>query len=218
MLLFENIQKTFPGPEGPVEVLKDVNFTVHCGKMTVIQGPSGSGKSTLLFTAGAMLPPDSGSILFDGQSIYDLSISKRNRFRGTSVGFVFQRFHLIPYLNVEENLLWALRRSKDLKTEMKRLPGLASDLGIQHRLKHRPAQLSAGEQQRVAVARALIGNKKLICADEPAGNLDKENAEIVIRHLRIFAENGGAVLMATHNGGFEADEVFQLRNGKVVQV
>ncbi len=198
MLVLKDVSKSFAGPEGRVDVLRGMNFTVHPGQTAVIQGASGCGKSTLLFTVGAMMPPDKGDILFNGESLYAMPPSGRNNFRGASVGFIFQRFHLIPYLNVEENLLWPLRWSKDPGMSAGRLPDIAGRLGIRRRLKHLPSQLSAGEQQRAAVGRAILGGKKIICADEPTGNLDEENAELVIRVLKEAASGGSIVLLATH--------------------
>lgn len=198
MLILRNINKSFAGPEGRVDVLRDMNFTVNPGQTAVIQGPSGCGKSTLLFTIGAMMPPDKGEVLFDSRSLYAMPPSGRNGFRGAAVGFIFQRFHLIPYLNVEENLLWPLRWSKDPGRFAGRLDDIAGRLGIRGRLKHLPSQLSAGEQQRAAVGRAILGGKKIICADEPTGNLDEENAGLVIQVLKEEASRGSIVILATH--------------------
>ena len=198
MLGFEAVSKSYPGPDGAVPVLRDLSFVMHPGDLAVVQGPSGCGKSTLLFTAGAMMPPERGAVRFADQSVYGISRARRHRLRGTSVGFIFQRFHLIPYLNVEQNILWPLRWSANPVQAARRLPELARRLEIRHRLTHRPAQLSAGEQQRVAVARALLGRKALICADEPTGNLDEVNAAIVFDVLKDEAARGAIVLLVTH--------------------
>jgi len=198
MLVFDHVAKSYPGPERRVEVLRDLSFTLDAGDLAIVQGPSGCGKSTLLFTAGAMLPPDRGRVQFGGNGVYGLPRYRRNRLRASSVGFIFQRFHLMPYLTVEENLLWPLRWCADSEQARRRLPELCRRLGLRHRLAHRPAQLSAGEQQRVAVVRALLGEKKLICADEPTGNLDEENADLVIGVLQEEAARGCMVLLVTH--------------------
>lgn len=211
MLVLEDIAKSYPGPGGPVEVLNGLSLHVQPGELAVIQGPSGCGKSTLLFIAGAMLPPDKGRVCFAEQQPYTFSRARRNRFRADVVGFIFQRFHLIPYLSVEDNLRWPLRWSDDPARHGRRIPELGDRLGIRHRFAHRPAQLSAGEQQRVAVARALLGNKQLICADEPTGNLDDENAALIRETLREEAGRGRIVLLVTHHQEWAARSDVLLR-------
>ncbi len=198
MLSLQNIDKSYNGPEGEVAVLRDLNLKLESGDLAVVQGPSGCGKSTLLFTAGAMLPPERGKVFLMNDSVYDMPRPRRNGLRADTVGFIFQRFHLMPYLTVEENILWPLRWCSNGARLRRRLPELSQRLGIQHRFAHRPAQLSAGELQRVAVARALIGEKKLICADEPTGNLDEDNAGLVIDVLHEEADRGCMVLLVTH--------------------
>ncbi len=198
MLHLQTISKSYPGPEGRVEVLNQLDLRVQPGELAVVQGPSGCGKSTLLFIAGAMLPPDQGDVRFGDCLPYTLSPARRNRFRASVVGFIFQRFHLIPYLSVEDNLRWPLRWSDDPQRHARRIPELGERLGIRHRFAHRPEQLSAGEQQRVAVARALLGDKQLICADEPTGNLDDENGALIEETLREETGRGRIVLLVTH--------------------
>lgn len=199
MLVFDAVSKSYPGPEGPVPVFDCLSFTLCSGDLAVIRGPSGCGKSTLLFTAGAMLKPDRGTVRLGDHPLYQLGPSRRNAIRGTAVGFVFQRFHLVPYMSVAENILWPLRWSKAPGHCLEQLEELAERLRIQRRLRHLPSQLSAGEQQRVAVARALIGGKQLICADEPTGNLDQANSAVVMETLREEAARGRIVLLATHH-------------------
>ena len=198
MLTLDSVSKSYRGPAGPVPVLREVDLQFSPGDLAVINGPSGCGKSTLLFTAGAMMPPDRGAVQLAGRSLYQLSRARRHQVRGTSVGFIFQRFHLVPYLSVEDNILWPLRWSENPAQAARGLPALARRLLIGDRLQHRPAQLSAGEQQRAAVARALIGQKSLICADEPTGNLDDDNAVIVDEILKEEAARGAIVLLVTH--------------------
>ncbi len=220
MLSFYHVEKSYLGPEGRVEVLRDLSFSLDAGDLAVVQGPSGCGKSTLLFTAGAMLPPDRGTVTFGKDAVYGLPRFRRNRLRATSVGFIFQRFHLMPYLTVEENLLWPLRGCADGEKARQRLPELCHRLGLRHRLAHRPAQLSAGEQQRVAVARALLGEKMLICADEPTGNLDEENADLVIEVLHQEASRGCMILLVTHQhelAGLGNIHLAMGRDGQVVR-
>lgn len=202
MLIFENVNKSYVGPSGTVDVLKGFSCRFAPGDLAVLQGPSGCGKSTLLFIAGAMLRPNQGDVSLHGESLYRARASRRHALRGTSIGFIFQRFHLIPYLTVAENILWPLRWSAEPEAAASRLDALTHQLQIAHRLLHRPAQLSAGEQQRVAVARALIGRKQLICADEPTGNLDEDNAAIILDILKAEAQRGAIVLLITHQKAF----------------
>ena len=199
MLAFETVSKSYAGPDGRTPVLRGIDLCLEPGELAVIRGPSGCGKSTLLFTAGAMLPPDEGRVTLDGVSLYERSRRRRNALRAEAVGFVFQRFHLVPYLTVAENILWPLRWHPDSGACRKRVPELIERLGLASRLRHRPAQLSAGEQQRVAVARALAGNKRLICADEPTGNLDEHNATIILDMFKAEAKRGCIVLLVTHH-------------------
>lgn len=198
MLCFDAVCKTYAGPNGEVPVLRDLSFQMEPGDLAIVQGPSGCGKSTLLFTAGAMMPPEKGTVHLAGKDLYGRHRAQRHRIRGASVGFIFQRFHLIPYLDVRRNILWPLRWSAHPESAAGRFAELVRRLELGHRLEHRPAQLSAGEQQRVAVARALIGNKILICADEPTGNLDEDNAAIMMDILKAEASRGAMVLLVTH--------------------
>ena len=179
-----------------------LSCTVKPGDFLVIHGPSGSGKSTLLLMAGGMLPPDSGEVRFKNEDIYRWSPSRRNRYRRENVGFVFQRFFLIPHITVFDNirLRYALRGNSH---EAERgIAELTRRLGIEDRLRHYPGELSVGEQQRVAVARALAGSPEIVLADEPTGNLDPENARIIIECLRDEARYGRSVVMVTHNHAY----------------
>jgi putative ABC transport system ATP-binding protein len=151
---------------------------------------------------GGMLPPDKGEVLFEGQDIYRWGPSRRNRYRKENVGFVFQRFFLVPYLTVFDNIRLRLilqGRSRNIKSTIRQL---AERFHIEDRLNHRPAELSVGEQQRAAVARALVGDPAIILADEPTGNVDEDNAQIITACLLAEARKGRAVVMVTHNRHF----------------
>ena len=163
-------------------VLKDINLTVHKGERIVICGPSGSGKSTLLNIVGLLDRPTAGSYRLNGKDVSGLSDVDQAAVRNTTIGFVFQMFHLVPYLNVLENILVAggACAGHDRKT---RAEQLAEQLGLRQRMFHRPAELSAGEKQRAAIARALLNRPKLILADEPTGNLDLKTGEDIIKLL-----------------------------------
>ncbi len=163
----------------------------------------------------AMLHPSRGSVRFDDKDIYRMSGPDRAQFRANNIGFVFQMFHLVPYLSVLENVLVA--GGAVGKTDRTRAKELLQQLGLQHRIRHRPAELSAGERQRAAIARALLNRPKLILADEPTGNLDPENAGGVLKHLHEFQQAGGTVIIATHGpaAGEFATRTIHLRDGVI---
>jgi ABC-type lipoprotein export system ATPase subunit len=198
MLELRDVRKTYPGPEGPVAAVDGISLTVSAGEFVVVRGPSGGGKTTLLLMAGGLLAPDAGYVLVDGQELYGLSPDARGLARARSIGFVFQQFHLVPYLTVLENVLSATIALKTPDAYARALV-LIERVGLMHRLKHRPGALSTGERQRVAIARALMNGPSLILADEPTGNLDEANATEVLGYLSAFARGGGAVLLVTHD-------------------
>jgi putative ABC transport system ATP-binding protein len=199
MIKLNNINKIFNGPKGKVIALNDVNMTLSAGEMLAVRGPSGCGKSTLLLTAAGMLKPDKGEVVYqDNDNPYILSPDKRSKLRSELIGFVFQQFHLIPYLTVQENIIAPSLASNVNNTEV-RAEELISKFGLESREDHLPSQLSTGEKQRTALARALFNKPKVIMADEPTGNLDDDNADIVLNHLRDYVEEGGSVLLVTHS-------------------
>jgi putative ABC transport system ATP-binding protein len=198
LLQIENLSKSYPGPEGRVSAVDEVSLDLSAGEFVAVQGPSGCGKTTLLLAAGTLLQPTRGRVLINGCNPYALSPGPRAQFRSENVGFVFQQFHLVPYLNVLDNILaptLALRRDGGAQT---RALELAEQFGLTNRLRHIPAALSTGERQRVALARALLNKPSLLLADEPTGNLDEQNGQVVLRCLAGFARGGGAVLLVTH--------------------
>jgi len=197
MIQCSNLRKTYRKGRVEIHALDGVNLGVTQGEFVVIRGPSGSGKSTLLFTIGGMLHPTSGTVEVTGVNLAAMRGSALARFRANHIGFVFQMFHLVPYLTVLENVLLAAKTPHRGGT-MERAKSLLEHLGLIHRLKHLPYELSAGEQQRVAIARALLNQPLLLLADEPTGNLDPQNAEEVMRHMKDFHDSGGTVLIVTH--------------------
>ncbi|MBL9172865.1 MAG: ATP-binding cassette domain-containing protein [Verrucomicrobiales bacterium] len=197
MLSCRQLSRDYRGPQGPVRVLRELSFEAARGDMVVIRGPSGAGKTTLLLTLGGMLRPNSGSVMLDGQDLYSLSAADRARLRNRRIGFVFQLFHLVPYLSVHENILAGLPGSVD-GTLRRRASGLLEELGLASRENHRPAALSAGERQRTALARALLKEPSVMLADEPAGNLDPANGAVVFQHLEDYRRKGGTVIVVTH--------------------
>ena len=182
-----------------VRALDDINLRVESGEWLAIMGPSGSGKSSLVNVIGCLDQPDSGDILIDGESLRGLysSSTKLDRFRAEKIGFIFQQFHLIPYLTALENVMLAqyLHSMTDKQEALEAL----ERVGLKDRAHHLPAQLSGGEQQRVCIARALINDPSIILADEPTGNLDAANEEIVLRLLRELHAQGRTIIMVTHD-------------------
>ena len=216
MLDVKNITQIYKTPNQQVKALDAVSLQVDAGEFVAVEGPSGSGKSTLLLTAGSLLTPDEGHIRIKDQNPYALSSNERAKFRAETIGFVFQQFHLIPYLSVLENILTPsiLTNGKNHHDNAMRL---IERLGLTGRVHHVLAELSTGERQRTALARALINSPNLILADEPTGNLDRENAEIVIKSLVEFVNMGGSVLLVTHDAYAlqYATRTLHLVNGRI---
>jgi len=218
MLKFKNITKWFDGPEGKVTALEDVNLSISPGEFLAIRGPSGCGKTTLLLTAGGLLRPSSGQVSLDGQDPYVLSSEMRSRMRASVIGFVFQQFHLIPYLTVQQNIM-APSLALSSKETIQRTQKLINNFGLDDRSGHVPAQLSTGQRQRTALARALLNKPKIILADEPTGNLDKDNADIVFDYLSKYVNEGGCVLLVTHDvrAASHATKILQMSQGRIVE-
>jgi ABC-type lipoprotein export system ATPase subunit len=214
LLVLENIAKTYEHPDGAVAALVDLSLQVAPGEFVAARGPSGSGKTTLLLAAGGLLQPDEGRVAVNGEDVYSLTPDRRAKLRARDIGFVFQQYHLIPYLTAIENVM-APSLAAPLTDARSRANELIERFGLTDRAQHLPAELSAGERQRVALARALLRQPQLLLADEPTGNLDDESAAIVIRTMAEFAEAGGAVLLATHddNASAQASRIVCLDQG-----
>jgi putative ABC transport system ATP-binding protein len=203
---------------GNVRALDGVSFTVEAGEWIAIMGPSGSGKTTLINILGGLDTPTSGQAVVDGTDVARLDEAGLTRFRAEKIGFIFQQFHLVPYLTAVENVM--LAQYFHSTTDEKEARAALERVGLGDRIDHLPAQLSGGEQQRVAVARALINHPKLILADEPTGNLDEANEETVIRLLRELHTEGHTILMVTHapSIGQLADRRIELAHGRIAQI
>ena len=216
MLQIENVSRTYAGPNGAVHALDGVTLAVEAGQFVAVQGPSGCGKTTLLLAAGGLLQPDAGSVRVAGEDPYALSPDGRARFRAERIGFVFQQFHLVPYLSVLDNVMASLL-SLGAEDGQERAMGMIEHFGLADRARHVPSELSTGERQRTALARALLNRPKLLLADEPTGNLDGANAEVVLGHLADFAGAGGAVLLVSHddNAAARADRIVRMKAGKL---
>ena len=218
MIKLNNITRTFNGPNGKVMALDDVSIALSLGELLVVNGPSGCGKSTLLLTAAGMLKPDKGEVLYQGKdNPYNFNPDKRSKLRAGLIGFVFQQFHLIPYLTVKENIA-ASSLTVDVENSEERSEELIGKFGLEARADHLPRQLSTGEKQRTALARALFNRPGVIMADEPTGNLDDENAETVLHHLKYYVEHGGCVLLVTHSSRAAeyATRTISMKNGLVL--
>lgn len=199
MLEIRDLTKAYRGPgAGRVVALERVSLRLEGGDFVAVCGPSGSGKTTLLLAAGGLLIPDDGRVLVDGTDIYALTSGERAALRARAIGFVFQQFHLIPYLNVLDNVMAASLALGDGDSRERALD-LVRRFGLEDRADHVPSELSTGEKQRTALARALLNRPRLILADEPTGNLDTENGRLVLEHLADFARSGGSVLLASHD-------------------
>lgn len=192
------ISKTYRVGQKVVRAAEEVSLAVDAGEFVAVRGPSGCGKTTLLLIAGGLMAPDSGTIKILGQDPYALSPDQRAKFRAENIGFVFQQFHLVPYLHVLDNVL-APALAANLPSAKPRAMELLERFGMTDRLHHVPSELSTGERQRTALARALLLQPKLLLADEPTGNLDRENADLVMACLSEFASAGGGVLLVTHD-------------------
>jgi putative ABC transport system ATP-binding protein len=205
----ESLTKTY----GSLRALDDLNFTVHAGEWVALMGPSGSGKTTLINILGGLDTLTSGRVVVDGVDLAELSESQLVRYRAEKIGFVFQQFHLVPYLSALENVMLA-QYFHSLTDEQQAAEALRR-VGMGDRLEHLPSQLSGGEQQRVAIARALINQPKLILADEPTGNLDEANENIVIGIFRELHKAGHTIVMVTHDPDIarQADRRVELAHG-----
>jgi putative ABC transport system ATP-binding protein len=219
VIKLKNVSRLYPAKAeengGTIRALDDFSLTVDPGEWVSIMGPSGSGKSTLVNLIGCLDRPSSGEIWLDGQDVAHISAAELNRVRSEKIGFVFQQFHLIPYLTAVENVMLA-QYFHSMTDEKEALDALER-VGLKDRCHHVPSQLSGGEQQRVCIARALINDPKIILADEPTGNLDAQNEEIVLRLLREFHQQGRTIVMVTHDPVVArlADRRIELHHGKI---
>ena len=215
----KGIERHYPRREGTVTALEAIDLEIQHGEMLALTGPSGSGKSTLLHVLGLLDTPTAGRYRLDGEDVSTLEDDARAARRNRKIGFVFQAFHLVPHLTLEENV--ALPLVYGGVDEDGRSPRAATALrqvGLDHRLTHRPDELSGGEQQRAAIARALIYEPPLLLADEPTGNLDEASAEGVLELMRTIHSLGTTVVLVTHNPRVAAmaERTLEIRHGRFV--
>ncbi len=206
------LTKTFPMPAGPVTALRQVSLRVDPGEYVAVSGPSGCGKSTLLHLLGSVDTPTSGTLRFEGEEISALTDARRSQIRLTRIGFVFQRFYLLPMLTAWENVELPQGEAGIGKAERReRTAELLDYVGLAHRAQHRPSQLSGGEMQRVAVARALANRPRLLLADEPTGELDEKTGEQIAELLDRVHADGNAIVVVTHDATIARRAARQLR-------
>ncbi len=199
LLECRDVRKGYGSGVARTEVLKGISLAFPFKSRSVLLGASGAGKSTLLHVLSGLEIPDAGEVIFDGKSLGRLSDRELSDFRNRSIGFVFQFHHLMPEFTALENAAMPLLMRGD-KSAYERAKHYLAALGVDHRLHHRPSEMSGGEQQRVAVARALVTEPRLVCADEPTGNLDHENSQRLIDLLmKVHEESGIALIVVTHN-------------------
>jgi putative ABC transport system ATP-binding protein len=204
-----------------VPALRGVNLRVQPGEFVAIQGPSGSGKSTLFHVVGGLTPPTAGRVRIAGQDLSAMKDSERTEMRKRTVGFVFQKFNLLPTLSASENISIARDIAGNDEPLSESFKEVLRILGIEKRLGHRPYALSGGEQQRVAIARAIVNQPQILLADEPTGNLDSKNSELVLKTLKDLNQQvGQTILMITHNpeaAAFCSDRRIEMRDGLIVR-
>lgn len=218
MLRITDLSKKYSkSPDTVIRALDGVSLNIEPGEFVVVQGPSGSGKTTLLLAIGGLLPPSEGTVEFDSRNLYRLSQSARASLRAREIGFVFQQFYLVSYLNVLDNVLTPSLALPDQQARV-RARELIEHFKLTDRISHFPAELSTGERQRVGLARALLNRPRLLLADEPTGNLDQDNTGIVLGYFAEFARSGGTVLMVTHSlaAAESAHRTVQLKQGKLL--
>jgi putative ABC transport system ATP-binding protein len=218
IIVTRDLKKVYRLGKVEVQALRGVDCTVNEGEFVAVVGPSGCGKSTLLHILGGLTGPTSGQVLVDGNDFSKMTDADRTRFRRRTIGFVFQRFNLLPTLTARNNIAIA-QHIQGNGFNPHRFQAVVEMLGIQDKLDHRPYALSGGEQQRVAIARAVICEPKILLADEPTGNLDTENSQAVLNMIRNLNRTfGQTILMITHNpeAAAVADRIIHMRDGHVI--
>ena len=216
----EDLSKQYGNGDAAVMAIHNMDFSVESGEFVSIMGESGAGKSTLLSIVGAMNPPSSGKFVVDGIDVYRLGSEKRTDFRREFIGFVFQSFHLVPYLTVVENVMLPLTTVKMSKKKKRALAEKALDqVGLSGKEDRLPSQISGGEKERVAIARAIVNDPPVILADEPTGNLDSSTTREIMGLLQRLNREGTTILMVTHSQDCAAyaERILQVSDGRLVE-
>lgn len=220
MLQIESICRDYTRGRSVIHALHPTSIEVGQGEFIAIVGPSGSGKSTLLSMIGGMLSPTSGRVILDGKSLYEINVKQRSRLRNEQIGFLFQSFNLVPYLSAVENVQLPMALyGGDCVNQEKEARHLLKRFGLGERLEHKPAELSAGQQQRVAMARTLAMSPNLILADEPTGNLDPDSRDLVLRTMHELCDEGRTIILVTHDAtvSSSAHRIFHITEGHTTE-
>ncbi|MEK7537655.1 MAG: ABC transporter ATP-binding protein [Patescibacteria group bacterium] len=218
LISLDRVSKTFRLGDQDVRAVQDISLNVSPGEFVAIMGPSGSGKSTLMNIIGLLDRPTNGTYVLDGQAMdRRMSDGRLAKLRGEFVGFIFQTFNLLPNLNVLDNVALPAMYTNKSKNPRPRAKQLLQQVGLSHRLKHRPTELSGGERQRVAIARALMNNPKVVLADEPTGNLDSKSGADIVNILQQLNREGTTLLLVTHNEELakRANRIIHLTDGRL---
>ena len=214
-----DLRMAYGGGEVDGIALRGVDMTVKEGEFVAVVGPSGCGKSTLLHLLGGLMIPSSGTVIIDGQDLSAISDAERTEVRRNKIGFVFQRFNLLPTLTAEQNIELANRIHGNGHSHVNKARDILRLLGLEHKLHHKPSELSGGEQQRVALARAVITRPAILLADEPTGNLDSENSQMVLKMLQELNQKfNQTIVMITHDpeAAGIASRILEMRDGKIL--
>jgi putative ABC transport system ATP-binding protein len=215
MLQIQSLSKSYHQGSQDIEIFKALDFEIEAGEQVAIMGKSGSGKSTFLSLVSGIIKPNSGDIVLDGTSYQSLNERELNDFKAHNIGFVFQNFHLVSYLNAVENVMLPAKVC-NIPNPKEKAVELLNSVGLSHRLDHLPTELSGGEKQRVAIARALIHNPKIILADEPSGNLDDETGRAVMDRLfELINQNNTTLILVTHSKEVaqRCEKIYELHSG-----
>jgi len=219
LIRVRDLNKTYSIPGRKLHILKDISFDIQKGELAALMGPSGVGKSTLLHILGTLDRPTSGTVWYEGSDVFNLKPDALAGFRSRSVGFIFQFHHLLPEFNTIENAVMpALIAGISFKEAEKKALQLLSEVGLSERLYHRPGELSGGEQQRVAVARALMLDPKVVLADEPTGNLDTQTGDDLFRLMMELNRKGITFIIVTHNEALasQCGRIIRMKDGMIV--
>jgi lipoprotein-releasing system ATP-binding protein len=220
MIIVKDLHKSFPMGEQTLTVLRGIDLTIERGELIAVVGASGAGKSTLLHILGLLDRPSKGTVCFEGQDLFQLSEAAQAEFRNRRIGFVFQFHHLLPEFTALENACMpALIQRREAEEVRQEAIGLLKDVGLGPRLQHKPGELSGGEQQRVAVARALLQKPDLVLADEPTGNLDTHTGDALFALLReLNKARGTTFVIVTHNDKLsaQADRILHMQDGQII--
>ncbi len=220
LIKLENVWKTYQLGELKLDVLKEINLEINPGVFMTIMGPSGSGKSTLMYLIGLLDVPTKGNIFLDEKNVLDFSENELAQARGRKIGFVFQQFNLLPNLNALENVMLPMIFQKVVKEErIERAKKLLKAVGLEKRIDHKPAELSGGEQQRIAIARSLSNDPEIVIADEPTGNLDSSTGKMIMEILSDFHKNEKkTIVVVTHDSNIAeySEQIVNIRDGEIV--